>query len=125
MEANCLGYDHAKHSHSCILTAMEDGLYSWANQEKISEARKNIVTARANFSKSSANKTMTNNNIYKKNDFRRAPAGEKTALPCYNHNEGKCRQQGDHVTGNGIHAHDALRMDIHKRIALENSRETN
>jgi hypothetical protein len=38
MEANCLGYDHAKHSHSCILTHMEDGLYSWANQENISEA---------------------------------------------------------------------------------------
>jgi hypothetical protein len=45
MEANCLGFEHAKYSHACIATDMEDGLYTWVNREALIEARKNIITA--------------------------------------------------------------------------------
>jgi hypothetical protein len=109
MEAGCLGYEHAKFSHANILTDMEDGLYGWLNREAITEARKNIITAppSAQEVRSSSNYNFSRNNFNsgKKAEFRKAGHGEKTALPCYNFNEGKCKQSGDHESGNLLWRH--------------------
>jgi hypothetical protein len=75
MEANCLGFEHAKHSHACIATDMEDGLY---NREALI-----IITApmpvketrsyQETFSKNSKNQQFSG----RKPEFRKADPGEK------------------------------------------------
>jgi hypothetical protein len=114
MKANCLGFEHAKYSHACISTDMEDGLYTWLNREALTEARKNIITApgvvREPRFMQEANSKINNNfkgnfSGGKRPEFRRANQGEKTGLPCYNYNEGKCQKNGDHETSNILWRH--------------------
>jgi hypothetical protein len=40
IEANCDGFEKAKHLHVSILTDMEDGLYGWLHKEAMAEDRK-------------------------------------------------------------------------------------
>jgi hypothetical protein len=113
MEANCLGFEHPKHSHACISTDMEDGLYTWVNREALIEAQKNIITApmpvkeprsyQETFSKTINSKNQQFNG--RKPDFSKADPGEKTALPCYNFNDGKCRQGSYHETASVLWRH--------------------
>jgi hypothetical protein len=109
MEAGCLGYEHEKFSHANILTDMEDGLYGWLNREAITEAHKNIITAPPSTqevrSSNNYNFSKNNFNLGKKGEFRKPGPGEKTALPCYNFNEGKCKQNGDYESGNLLWRH--------------------
>jgi hypothetical protein len=52
------------------------------------------------FKDNGGNRTsFINKNINKKSDFKRSGVDELTALPCYNFNNGKCKQTGDHDSG--------------------------
>jgi hypothetical protein len=107
MEANCHGYEKAKHLHAPILTDMEDVLYGWLLKEAMAEARKNhIMPTNSDNAKNSfenqKNSSSRNNNStnFRKFDFKRVPQGEVTALPCYNFNQGKCKFSADHESAN-------------------------
>jgi hypothetical protein len=111
MEASWYGYDKARALHSSNLTDMEDGLYGWLQKEKVSDARKKFCyMPSGNISQESVKNI--NNNFSKSNvssnrkfEFKKAPQGELTALPCYNYNLGKCRQAADHESGNLLWRH--------------------
>jgi hypothetical protein len=117
MEANCHGFEKAKHLHATILTDMEDGLYGWLQKEAMAEARKNhIMPTNSDNAKhifeNQKNSTPRNNNNSvnpRKFEFKRAPQGEVTALPCYNHNQGKCKFSSDHESANILWRHICVR----------------
>jgi hypothetical protein len=45
-EASFSGWDPAKFAHSCVLTDLEDGIYSWSDSERLAEARRRGVQLR-------------------------------------------------------------------------------
>jgi hypothetical protein len=113
IEANCHGFEKAKHLHASILTDMEDGLYGWLNKEAMAEARKdhkmpsNNDSVKTGFDNQKNNSSKSNNSSgnFKKFDFKRAPQGEVTALSCYNFNQGKCKFSADHELANILWHH--------------------
>jgi hypothetical protein len=122
MEASCHGFYKARALHSSILTDMEDGLYGWLQKEKVSDDRKNFVMISGNCSQKSvkninSNFSKSNVSSNRKFEFKKAPQGELTAIPCYNYNLGKCRQTADHEAGNLLWRHTV------KRLVGDHSRE--
>jgi hypothetical protein len=97
-----------------MLTDMEDGLYHWLNRDALTEARKNLVLPTSSaidnsvkqFKDNGGNRAnFINKNINKKSDFKRSGVDELTALSCYNFNNGKCKQTGDHDSGTVLWRH--------------------
>jgi hypothetical protein len=90
---------------------MEDGLYNWLNRDALTEARKNLVipcnsgldNSVKPIKENRSNFGIKNNN--KKFEFKKPGVDELTALPCYNFNNGKCKQTGDHDSGTVLWRH--------------------
>jgi hypothetical protein len=45
-EASFSGWDSAKFAHGCVLTDLEDGIYSWSDGERLAEVRRRGVQLR-------------------------------------------------------------------------------
>jgi hypothetical protein len=45
-EASFSGWDPAKFAHGCVLTDLENGIYSWSDGERLAEARRRGVQLR-------------------------------------------------------------------------------
>jgi hypothetical protein len=116
IDAHCHGFEKAKHLHASTLTNMEDGLYGWLNKEAMAEARKdhkmpsNNDSVKSSFDNSKNNISKSNGSgNFMKFEFKRAPQGEVTVLPCYNFNQGKCKFSADHESANVLWRHICVR----------------
>jgi hypothetical protein len=45
-EASFSSWDPAKFAHGCMLTDLEDGIYSWSDGERLAEVRRRVVQLR-------------------------------------------------------------------------------
>jgi hypothetical protein len=108
-EASFSGWDPAKFAHGCVLTDLEDGIYSWSDGERLAEARRSGVQLRQTelvqehaarrCESSSPSHRVTGSNKLTKGASNTNKSDKKTLRVCNYFNNQKFRFYGNHERG--------------------------
>jgi hypothetical protein len=108
-EASFSGWDPAKFAHGCVLTDLEDGIYSWSDGERLAEARRRGVQLRQTEwvqeqaarrgDSSPPSQRITRSNKQSKGGSNNNRSDKKTVRVCNYFNNQKCRFDNNHERG--------------------------
>jgi hypothetical protein len=108
-EASFSGWDPAKFAHGCMLTDLEDGIYSWSDGEQLAEVHicgvqlrqtKLVQEQVARRRESSPpSHRVTRSNMQSKGASNTNKSDKKTVRVCNYFNNQKCRFDSDHERG--------------------------
>jgi hypothetical protein len=112
------GWETIKQAHSVILTYLETGEITWADEYALADKRRSAITRASRSaqpqSSGSQNKTFQqgNSNRQGRQHFnsggfsnRAGGVGKKLIKPCLYHNNGVCSKKADHEEGNVFYRH--------------------
>jgi hypothetical protein len=105
------GWEAVKAAHSVILTSLEAGTFTWADEYRMSDKRRSAIT-RASKEASvappvSASKFSNSRGQGRQGQSgqRNFASGKKSVKPCIYFNNGACSKRGDHEEINVIYRH--------------------